>query len=449
MAYQDDRREYPRIKAAIPITLDSEIIGKSSDISETGLGFISEKPILSSSPKVKIEFYPTNYIEATLNILWSNRLSNIDKFKYGAIFTSLNQEDIKCLRKFTIEATIKPFLDTLKDDENKSSIYNFFSNNIKDYITKIIEISKLIKYDEISNDKAKDEFFKYTDKVLDEAGTLEQKLQQKIIIKKIKEFFRTLVSHWIYKGKIVERAFKKPRGYPGDYYTLEQIYDNKSNSTGIGYCSDLYFLANEYAVAVRNRKEKIKELLINFINKTDLPILKILNIACGSCREIREIFANRRCSLEKKLLFNLLDQDEEALEYVRNTIPQYKNLKLDFIKEDVLNLNKKNLYKDKLKDQNLIYSIGLCDYLPDRILKQIIEFSLDILTKDGYLILAHKDIKRYRPAAPNWFCDWKFYPRTEKEFIKLILSVNDRDISVENVTRESSGRIVFITLLKK
>ncbi|MBL7069310.1 MAG: PilZ domain-containing protein [Candidatus Omnitrophica bacterium] len=447
MQTQIERREYPRTNIELPVALGSGISCKTSDISESGIGFVSQKPIPLNVTRAKLIISEAVSIECDIDVVWNTKCTENNEYKYGACLKDIKPEDTALLRNTLIDVTIDKFAKTITDDSARSRFERFFLTEVDEYISKVIDITRRLKYSGISKDLANEEFFKCTDEVLEKAEDLESSVKQKRELKQAKHFFRTIISHWIYKGKIVKRAFDKPRGYPGDYGSIEQIYDNKPLSENIGYHSDAYFLANEYAVAVRNRKERIKDIISEFIDKSNLSSFKVLNVACGSCRELREMFKDKT-SISKKVILNLLDHDAEALEFSKKTLPKIDGLELNFIKEDIMKLSKNSPFAEKLKGQDLIYSLGLCDYLPDRVLKKLICFCLSALSVKGSLVLTHKDINNSRPIAPDWFCDWKFYPRTEEEFTNLIFSAKD-GVFIKNVAREASNKILFVIAQNK
>jgi hypothetical protein len=63
------------------------------------------------------------------------------------------------------------------------------------------------------------------------------------------------------------------------------------------------------------------------------------------------------------------------------------------------------------------------------------------------LIVAHKDIDRCNPAPPDWFCDWHFYSRSEKDLVNLV-----KDSLIDgykiNLDREKSNKIIFLVINK-
>lgn len=447
-----EQRIYPRINVSFPLKIMPNILGETADISETGLSFVLQKPLLLSRASARIELSPKESIETEFKIIWNKHLVEKNGFRYGACFIRLKEKDIGILRDMLIQTHIEAILNKIDNDEKRQKVLEFWTKDFKKYITDFNSVSRDIKNKKISLNDACKKLNVMNNAVLRKSDETELLLDDKKLAKKIKEIFRIMCGPWAYKGNIVKRAFEKPRGYPGDYEVLEAIYDNKSNSEGIGYCCDNYFLKNPYTTAVRNRKNLMKRLLIDSIYNASSPI-NILNLACGSSREIKEMFSETEISKtsSKKIIFTLVDQDEEALNLSQKILKPYEseNVSFRFIKHNILDyVNKEREYSEILDRQDIIYSIGLADYLPDRILKKLILFCLALLKPKGSLILAHKDIKSYRPIATDWWCDWTFYPRGERETIDLLIDCGINGSNIK-VLREKSKIIMFFTATKK
>ncbi|MFH1618221.1 MAG: PilZ domain-containing protein, partial [Candidatus Margulisiibacteriota bacterium] len=252
----------------------------------------------------------------------------------------------------------------------------------------------------------------------------------------IKARFRSAVGTQVYQSNIMRRGIEKPQGYAGDYQTIEFIYENQpiSATKGLARYLDEYFLENDLSIAVRNRKNKMLTHLLHLIDLSDKNDIKILNIACGSCREIKELFQSALVD-DKKLSFTCIDQDGDALAYsakaLADTTPS--NVSMKFCHENVVNLLRRKNSAAAFGKFNLVYSIGLIDYLSDRLLKNFIKFCWDMLEVDGTLVLTHKDCrKRLAFLPPDWFCDWTFYSREKNELLSLI-----RD-TIDNFTMDVS-----------
>lgn len=348
-----------------------------------------------------------------------------------------------------IRAEIDEFLNEIKPFEIKEEISRFFLKDVVDYIEEINNIATESSQKGYLIDLQK-KFDRFTTQILLKGYSLEKLVNNKKIMQDVKDNFRKIVGKWIYKSDIVKRAYEKPRDYPGDYKMLEIIYDAKPISKNFGLYSDIYFLKSPYAVAVRIRKDRLKDSLKNFIVKSKLNKIDILNIACGSCREIRELLLDLKME-SPMITFNCFDWDEEALKFSQDTLLPIKpeNVEFKFIKEDIMNLIKDESTAFLADRQDLIYSIGLIDYLPDRVLKKLITILYQLLKNNGKLILTHKNREKTFPSIPpDWFCDWKFVSRNKEEVIKLIYTsgISEFSLSVES---DDFEYIYYFTLTRK
>ncbi|MCM8771443.1 MAG: PilZ domain-containing protein [Candidatus Omnitrophica bacterium] len=445
-----EKRQFPRVNVTFPIRITPEFLGETVDLSQGGLGFALEKPLLLSKVHAKIELSPEESIDTELKIIWNKRLIKEGRFTYGACFVRLGEKDLEMLGKVLISNQIKILIDNIEDKRIKDKVYNFFINYVREYLDRVTEINNLLIAKVIQPHEIEQKLSFLNDFVVQKGDEIEKEIDSALLIKKIKENFRKLVSYWTTKGIIVKNALEKPRGYPGDYELLEMIYNNRAVSEGIGFFYDKDFLDNDYAIGVRERKNEMKNILREFIVSCNSNKINILNLACGACREIRELFIEDNFMTEKEINFVCLDQDEQALQFSKNNLDRIpKNIQFRFLKENVINLSVKN--KAKLPDLqcnfDMVYTIGLADYLPDRVLKSLLKFSYDILQSKGKLVIAHKDIERYKPLQPNWFCDWNFYFRNEENLINIMKEITKEQVYIEK-RYIKRGCIFFIILTK-
>jgi len=445
----EEKRLYPRIKTRLKVDIPQNISGNSIDLSENGLGFSSIETISSPTVSLQVSFPDKDFkFQTEARLVWRRNLENSSSL-YGVEFVGLGEKERAELRKVLIKTQISSLLDEIREPEVKKLVSNFFLNDLLNHISEIIKVTQhLFKQKEYS-EEIETKLNQLNTQILLRGYCLEELLSENKIMQKVKDNFRHLIGTWVYKSTIVKHAFEKPRGYPGDYKMLEIVYDNKPISKDIGMYFDNNFLKSPYAVAVRIRKDRLREMLQNFFSETKLNKLNILNIACGSCREIKELLP----SLKTKSLitFNCLDWDEEALRFSQDTLLPIKpkNVELKFIKEDVMNLIKNEFTTLSLGKQDLIYSIGLIDYLPDRILKKLIHALYQLLQKNGRLILTHKNReKTFPPLPPDWFCDWKFVSRNKEEAIKLFYDCRISDFFLSTGS-DDFEYIYYFTISKK
>lgn len=119
-----------------------------------------------------------------------------------------------------------------------------------------------------------------------------------------------------------------------------------------------------------------------------------------------------------------------------------------FFKRDIVGLIKSKKPAELLVKQHLIYSIGLADYLPNRVLKGLISFTFSLLYPSGKLIITHKDKDKYKPLPPDWYCDWIFERRDVSDLIRLAEDAGISNYSID-IDWEDSNKIFFLIVTKR
>ncbi|MBD3361092.1 methyltransferase domain-containing protein [Candidatus Peregrinibacteria bacterium] len=447
--YRKEKRRSPRVPKKIAITLPGNIRGHSVDMSEHGARMGTGETISSPTISLQIKFPDkTVNIETEARLVWTRNLSESEAL-YGLEFVGLDKQQKKILRKELIELQISELLKGIKNPKIKEKVSRFFLEDVLSYITNIVQFLPDMSNNGAYSPEIESELDSLTNKVLLKGYSLDVLLSDKAIMDQVKENFRKLVGTWVYKSDIVRRAFEKPRGYPGDYKMLEIVYDNETFTSGAGRYFDATFLKSPYAVAVRIRKDQLRELIGKYIKSSQLERIKIFDIACGSCREIRELIPELPST--KSVEFTFLDWDEEALEFSREKFNELdgRNLRYEYVQEDVMRLMRDKKVQSQFQGQDFIYSIGLIDYLPDRILKRLIAVLYKLLNKQGRLVLTHKNrVKTFPPVPPDWFCDWKFYPRDRDEVLRLFLGCGIPRDAI-NIDVDNFGYIYYFTITKE
>ena len=281
-------------------------------------------------------------------------------------------------------------------------------------------------------------------------GYVLEKIVDKMGMKKIKQLFREITGSWWYQSPIVKMAYERPRGYPGDYELFEIVYNGKplAKENTIGFYFDKYFLNNTYSQAVRTRKNKMKNILQDLVENSDSRRLRLLNVACGPCREIRELLSDPYLTSRAQLCFTGLDNDEGALKHSKSALDNLpSNIALRFLNENVLDLSRDSKYHDLIGKQDVIYLLGLTEYLPERIFKKLMYFLSTLLNDKGLLVITYKDKEIPLPSLPpDWVCDWAFIKRSKDDLINAAKGLGDKySLRIE---REGSGTIFFLILSK-
>ncbi|MCM8832014.1 MAG: hypothetical protein NC918_07475, partial [Candidatus Omnitrophica bacterium] len=82
------------------------------------------------------------------------------------------------------------------------------------------------------------------------------------------------------------------------------------------------------------------------------------------------------------------------------------------------------------------------------ILGKIINFCFKLLSKEGLLIIAHKNVKEHKSIASDWFCDWYFYPRNEQDMENILNEYLKEYKFTKEVIKDRTGHIFFANITK-
>lgn len=349
----------------------------------------------------------------------------------------------------TIDALIiKPRMNSDKEmtEEVSNQIVNYFKSEVVSFANLLEESS--FKLENTLNFDLHKIFIQIMQNSVRIVELGEQKIGTlpKTTVAMVKGMFRYYIWPWISKSYFVGRGLLKPHGFPGDFVIVESMYDGNTKSMGIGYIYDVIFLNTQLCQGLRNRKDHMKQILANYLKLQKNKDISLINIGCGGSRELRELdFPNQG----NGLTISIMDFDKKALEFSQTKLNE-RQLQANFIP---LNVDVGSLITDKgikkagLQPSELIYSIGLFDYLPDRVLSLIVKNLYALLKENGFLIFAHKDHTVYNPIIADWFCDWKYYPRTEHNFDDIFakININKKNISL---SKEKDGYIYFFEIKK-
>jgi len=451
-----EKRLAPRIATDSFVKLfPDNLHGKALNISETGICFEYEGSVLSGDISLSLElpsFKSTQLTEIPARVVRHTALSK-SRFQFAAQFSPSDSEFLPQIRDFIFDYFAKKASAEIRDDnkELKMKVEDFFNKDVRRYHEDMSTLVPEIAKGNIESKEAEKQITTLINELLLKGNALVEAIDHNISVKKIKQMFRELTGCWYYKSPILKMGYDKPQGYPGDYKLFEILYDKKplAEDKSLGFHWDNYFLNNEYAKAARARKNKMKNILQDLIENTDLETIKFLNIACGPSREVRELLSDHYLSSRKKLIFTGLDNDEEALKFSQvklNNLPP--NIQVRLLNENVLKIFKDKKYYDVIGKQDIIYILGLTEYLPDRIFKKLTNFLFQLLNDKGMLVITYKDEAMPFPSLPpEWLCDWAFIKRDKDDLINTAKELGSDKYSLK-IEREGTGYIFFLTVTK-
>lgn len=262
-------------------------------------------------------------------------------------------------------------------------------------------------------------------------------------IYKLKKFFINKIREFFVRGQYIEWSLRKPFGYAGDFKIINDIYDNNPKTTGFDRLFDNYFQMSAISVAVRNRKNDFKRMIKELVRENKQKTLRFMDLASGPCRDVKEMIFESE-NLFKKVKFDCYDNDKCAIEFGKDVLSRYKQVK--FFKENAVRMAlSKNIEKAVGKRYDLIYSTGLFDYFEKKIATKLISNLRKLLTFDGVMIIANVRDKYSNPSVyfMEWVGDWNLVYREGDEFLDIFKDAGFNRDQID-VQYEQQGIIEYI-----
>lgn len=308
--------------------------------------------------------------------------------------------------------------------------YRKFSQGLQEHLA--INPNDWRKFQEIFNLKVNTIYKDIQQFEKENINRAEERVYQlkKIFIKRYRPYFLC--------GEYIKWSFDKPFGYAGDHKIIDNIYLNEPKTIGFDRLWDNYFEQLAVSCAVRERKEDFKKILLNFIREHGSKEIRIMNLACGSAREIKDISESVEDKLSSNITFDCYDFDTNALIYARNLIGNAKNI--NFLQKNALRIAlRSDVRKEIDYTYDFIYSTGLFDYLDERVAIRLIANLKKVLKPDGLMVIANMHDKFSNPSAGwmEWVAEWFLIYRTHQQFKKIFLDAGFQSDNLKIVTQKS------------
>ncbi|MFB5678197.1 class I SAM-dependent methyltransferase [Paenibacillus terreus] len=253
------------------------------------------------------------------------------------------------------------------------------------------------------------------------------------------------ISHFFLQEPLSRRAFERPRGYAGDPIMLDLQYDYEKLESSpyeneqSEIADFLYYDLNRMAHAINANRER-RRILSGKIDQTSERVANpyILSVACGHLRETSDCAAVKNKTIGK---FVAIDQDQEALSVAAEAINDFG----ETIQASVVDIIRN---KVPLPTFDFIYSLGVYDYLSDKIAKRLTNKLFQMLNPGGRLLIIN-----YHPGSPTIaymeaVMDWWLIYRNEDQMQELLEELPKEDIEHVDIFVEDYQTIIFMEIKK-
>jgi hypothetical protein len=243
------------------------------------------------------------------------------------------------------------------------------------------------------------------------------------VFRATKRFTELVVSPEFAHGPLWKRTWEKPLGYPGDYEVMNQIYQWRL--IGDSHFGKLmHRLGLDCLECVASRMTLVQQAINRTVNqRSEQGLVRIANLGCGTAQEVHNfVLADRPTP---PVHFTLIDQDTQPLAYIQNrTLPEIlrgkRPITLDCWHLSFLDIVEGKAAFQSLAPQDLIYSIGLLDYLSEKRARNLVKSLFAKVAPGGSLLVANL---REGPLSGLWpaefICDWSMVYRSEADMLRL------------------------------
>jgi SAM-dependent methyltransferase len=199
----------------------------------------------------------------------------------------------------------------------------------------------------------------------------------------------------------VARAFHRPRGYPGDAELIDFIYDRTPPPGTDPVGARLFAVTTDFPVAraIRQRMEIARQLL----TEATAGGARICSLACGHLREAD--------GLRSAALSNVTAVDQDGLSLAR--IKRAHGDTVNLVDRNVLGFLRDAASRGETFD--LIYTLGLTDYLDDRSLALLLKLAQRCLAPGGRIFIANLQPQHLAAGWIDACMDWHLIYRSEAQ----------------------------------
>jgi len=237
-----------------------------------------------------------------------------------------------------------------------------------------------------------------------------------------KEYTELVLTPELNHGPVWHRSYFKPAGYPGDFEIMNYVYDWQREGADV-YGQLMHRVGLDVAECIGTRMHVVRKVLGDAVRgqKGSTPV-RVLSLGCGSAREV-ELYLKDADAPQGPVCFTLIDQEANALAYAYEhahplTISMKPQAKVQAINVSFTDVLRGGTWLDDVGPQDLIYSVGLIDYLIDRRARALAARLYERLAPGGMLIIGNMNETELSNLWPMEFItDWHLFYRTEKDMM--------------------------------
>lgn len=363
----------------------------------------------------------------------------------------------------TLENEIEAFIDGWEKGHDLSPAYQLVVNKMANFFAEIsrwLEEVEVALIEDSNGDEATQHDFKESARrpVMTKMGEflrMFEKEAEKIPHEEIvlyKAFARRELHPFMLAAPFAHRTFTKPLGYAGDYEMVNMMLQESPSTGRSAYAQIFQELQTNVAacVAHRNRIDFLVDVIETEAERvqSEMRVCNILNVGCGPAVEVQRFI--RKSESTEECVFNLMDFNEETLEYTTSRI---EKAMAESKRQPVLKYIKRSI-DELLKDvhdsaeaivptYDLVYCAGLFDYFPDSICRNLVSLYYRWVKPGGRLVVTNVTPSNPDRYTMEHLLEWYLIYRDEG----MMQALAPRGTTPE-ITLDETGVNIFMSIRK-
>jgi extracellular factor (EF) 3-hydroxypalmitic acid methyl ester biosynthesis protein len=222
-------------------------------------------------------------------------------------------------------------------------------------------------------------------------------------------------------GMLQLRAREKPRGYAGDFETLQLFYDKSTCDDPLGKLFDRYFQRQTAVEAVRARIDLVAARIVDaVVDRPKEGNFQIASIGSGPAIEIEIAVRSLPENYRDAIRIQLFDFDPDALEHAAIRLGALlPGSRIATHRENLYRLTESASAANALEDSDFLFCTGLFDYLADDAAVRLLKFLYDKLTPGGRLTVGNFALHNPSRSYMEWIGNWYLIYRDPDDLTRL------------------------------
>jgi extracellular factor (EF) 3-hydroxypalmitic acid methyl ester biosynthesis protein len=263
-----------------------------------------------------------------------------------------------------------------------------------------------------------------------------------------------VAGHLLSRGWLLDRAYRKPRGYAGDYELLSRIYRNELSADPLGRLIDRYFQEQHAPRAVRHRMAMMADWIVEEATArhhsplTTHHSLHVATLGSAFGLEVRDALLRLDPSTRQSIHVTLLDVDPAAAEAAnRELSPLLPPERLTATSTNLFRLPERPRTAQPLHGADLLFCPGLFDYLDDPAAAAMVRCLYQQLAPGGRLT-----VFQFAPSDPTraymqWFANWYLIYRDQRQLYQIVAAAGLTG-AIATYGAEPLGVDLYVTVTK-